>query len=74
MTVQHVEIEVVDHFAGLPYAGAHKRFTDHVKRCEPCGEAFAAEAECYEFCNKGHELVHAVQRVIDATSSTSVWN
>lgn len=71
---QHVEIEVVDHFAGLPYAGAHKRFTDHVKRCEKCGEAFAAETECNGYCPEGHKLIHAVQIAIDATASTSVWN
>jgi hypothetical protein len=71
---QHVEIAPIEHFAGLPYAGAHKRFTDHVRRCEPCGEAFEAEAECNEFCRQGHALVHVVQDIINATSSTSVWN
>jgi hypothetical protein len=72
--MQHVEIPVVDHFVGLPYAGAHKRFTDHVRRCEPCGEAFETEAPCSDFCTQGHTLVHAVQSIIDATTATSVWN
>jgi rRNA maturation endonuclease Nob1 len=70
----HVKIEPIEHFVGLPYAGAHKRFTDHVRRCEPCGEAFAAEAECYEYCGRGHTLVHAVQAVINDTAAASDWN
>lgn len=71
---QHVEIAVVEHFIGLPYIGTHQRFQQHVKRCEQCGEAHAAEGQCYEYCGDGHKLIHEVSAHMEATAAASVWN
>lgn len=71
---QHVEIAVVEHFVGLPYIGEYKRLQEHLKRCEPCGEAHAAEAHCYEYCDEGHKMIHKVEVHMGATAAASVWN
>lgn len=72
--MQHVEIEVVEHFVGLPYSGAYRAFQAHLKDCEPCAEAHAAREVCTRFCPEGHDRMHRVQRHIDATTAASEWN
>ena len=72
----HIQLtaEVIEHVEGMPYSSKYREFQAHLKDCEHCAEAHAAELDCHDYCPEGHRLIHLISMRMAQTASASQWN
>lgn len=75
------EIPVTVHFPGMPYAPSYAALMFHANGegdkpgCAQCAHALATgNASCHDFCEAGHQTVHAVQSTMEQTARDAWWN
>lgn len=69
-----VDIPVVTNLPGLAHSRDLVRFRQHVRACEPCAVVHGEDGECFEYCPKGHHLVHLIEAQVEMMEAASFYN